>query len=88
MNVHTCLTFNSPDDFELYKNTIEKDKTVKLTPESIALSKDSSSNCIKVTVIVKTQFIIPDGILTVRTEKGRNIEIVISSLRVKNSRES
>jgi len=68
MEAYTALIFNNHEDFEIYK------KAVNLKPENIALSKD-----LLVTVMIKTELIIPSGSLIVKTSDGREITIKVSS---------
>jgi len=68
MEAYTALIFNSHEDFEMYK------QKVNLKPENIALSEN-----LLVTVLIKTELLIPSGLLTVKTSNGGEITIQVSS---------
>ena len=70
-DIYTTLTFQSPEEFEMYKNTISLDN------RNMALRlKDS-----KLTAIIKTELPLPAGILIAKTRSGKQIEIQVSSGR-------
>ena len=75
MDVYIALTFDNSEDFEVYRNTIQS-KNLGYTLDKETL-KDPKNP--RITVLIKTEFPIPSGLLTVKTNTGREIKIHVAS---------
>ena len=70
-DIYTTLTFKNHEEFEMYKNAIG------LNNRNMALRMKDY----RLTAIIKTEVLLPTGILIAKTRSGKEIEIQVSSGR-------